>query len=212
MSKSKTPSRKSRSCQPRGVGRNQPIPAKKPPTTVPPPQCARVLQRYISGQSLRAIARVENRDRETVAKIIRSRDDEIKNYVNHSNEKFYGLANIALVSLARGLESSGWLALRFLEAVGVFPIPREEPPAVVQEPTAAEIREAKTQAFFARFAKEAYERSKAFDAPLVDIDADLHAGEAKLNGPAGSNGQLGTKNDKPSSVARRRIFDSRDED
>jgi hypothetical protein len=210
-SRSVRPSRKSRKIPPSGVGQNQPIPTKKPPTIVPAPQCARIVQRYISGQSVRAIARAENRDRETIAKIIRSRDDEIKNYVNHSNEKFYRLANVALVSLARGLESSGWLALRFLEAVGVFPIPREEPPAVAQQLTADQTREAKTQTFFARFAADVYERSKAFDAPLVNIEADLHAGEGKSNGTAGSNEQRGTENDKPSSVVRRSILDFKDE-
>jgi hypothetical protein len=47
--------------------------------------------------------------------------------------------------------------------------PREERPAVVQQLAAAEIREATIQAFFAHFAKEAYERFRAFDAPLVEV-------------------------------------------
>jgi hypothetical protein len=90
--------------------------------------------------------------------------------------------------------------------------PREDRPAVVQQLTAAEIREAKIQAFFARFAADVYDRSKAFDAPLVDIEADRHAGEGKLNGTAGGNEPHGTEKDIPSPAARRSVLDSRDED
>jgi hypothetical protein len=99
-----------------------------------------------------------------------------------------------------------------MEAIGVFPIPREEPRAVVQEPSAAEIREAKIRAHFAKIAEEIYARSRAFDAPLVDIEEELRDGEAKSNGPAGSNGQHGSEHDEPSSGARRSILDFRDED
>ena len=52
----------------------QPEPTKAPRTSVPPPQSARIARRFISGESIRKIAREENRDRETVKRIVQARD------------------------------------------------------------------------------------------------------------------------------------------
>jgi hypothetical protein len=209
------PRSSSRTVRHRGVRRNQPIPAKSAPTTVPLPQVARIMARHVAGESARSIARAEGRHRETVGKIIRNGSSEVSDYITGVHNELRDLAGVALDTLEHALarKGSGWLALRILEAVGAFPNPREERPAVVQgptEPTPAEIREAKIRAFCAHFAKEAYERSTAFDAPLVDFDKDLHDGEAKSNGTAGSSGQCGTEHDTPSSGARRSIFDHKD--
>jgi hypothetical protein len=117
-----------------------------------------------------------------------------------------------VVSLGHAIEKNGWLAFRFLEVIGGFPKPREERPPVVQQPTAAEVEEARIQAACARFAAAAYERSRAFDAPLVDVEKDLHAQEGKLNGTAGNSERLGKENYEESPVVRRSIFNFKDED
>jgi hypothetical protein len=54
------------------TNQNQPSSTKKPRTIVPAPQSARIMQRYVGGQSIRQIAREERRDRATVTKIVRS--------------------------------------------------------------------------------------------------------------------------------------------
>jgi hypothetical protein len=210
MSKSKP---RSRSCRPRGIGQNQPVPAKKAPTTVPPPQIARIVARHVAGQSVRAIARAEGRDRETVVKIIRSGADEVRDYVTGVEEQFEGLAGNALVSLGHAIENNGWLALEFLQRLGVFRAAGEKAPTAMRQPTAAEVREERVRAFFARIAAEAYERSRAFDTPLVEIEKDLHAQEGKLTGTTtGSGVERGEENHGSSRVERRSLFDQRDGD
>jgi hypothetical protein len=74
----------------RVIHRDQPRSTKKPRTIVPPPQSARITQRYINGESIRQIARDEKRDRATVTKIVRS--VEMQLFVQKMREKFYGLA------------------------------------------------------------------------------------------------------------------------
>ncbi len=56
------------------VRQNLPNSTKKPETIIPAPQRERILQKYVAGQSIREIAREENRARETVTKIIRCDD------------------------------------------------------------------------------------------------------------------------------------------
>jgi transposase len=79
------------------------------------------MQRYVGGESIRQIAREEQRDRATVTKIVRS--DEMNTVVQEMRERYYGLASAAadaiehtlrvqkdgrtaLVNAARGLVKS----------------------------------------------------------------------------------------------------------
>jgi transposase len=79
------------------------------------------MQRYVGGESIRQIAREEQRDRATVTKIVRS--DEMNTVVQKMRERYYGLASAAadaiehtlrvqkdgrtaLVNAARGLVKS----------------------------------------------------------------------------------------------------------
>jgi hypothetical protein len=163
---------------------------------------------------VRSIARAEGRDRETVAKIIRTHSGEVLDYTTGTKEDFRNLAGVALESLGHALErkGSGWLAFRFLEAIGGFPDTPERRPTIIREPTAAELKEARIQAACARFAAGAYERSRVFDAPLVDVQKGLRADEPKLNGTTGNGERNGDADREQSSEARRSILDSMDED
>ena len=67
--------------------------AKNPRTIVPPPQSARIVERFITGQSIREIAREERRDRATVTKIVKG--PEIQSYIQALREKFYGALETA---------------------------------------------------------------------------------------------------------------------
>jgi hypothetical protein len=114
-----------------------PRPTKKRRSVIPPPQSARIMHRYIAGESIRQIAREEKRDRETVTKIVRS--EEVADYVRTMRERFYGLGETALGAVQRALEQGdARLAYEHLKDIGVVP-DREMTNAVqrqMQGPTA----------------------------------------------------------------------------
>jgi hypothetical protein len=94
---------------------------KKPRTIVPPPQSARIMQRYVAGDSIRQIARGERRDRATVTKIVRS--DEMSAVVQKMRERYYGLGLDALDAVQHGLQvrKDGGLGRQVLTDIGVIP-------------------------------------------------------------------------------------------
>ena len=109
----------------RTVSQSQPKPTKMPRTIVPPPQSARIMQRYVGGDSIRQIAREEQRDRATVTKIVRS--DEMNAVVQKMRERYYGLGFDALDAIQHGLQvqKDGRLGRQLLVDIGVAPSPAE---------------------------------------------------------------------------------------
>jgi hypothetical protein len=100
---------------------NQHKPAKKSRNRIPPPQRERIFQKYVAGKSVAEISREENRNRETVTKIVRS--EEMCEYVKGMREEYYGLASSALVTVRHRVEQGkdAQLAYRVLVDVGVVP-------------------------------------------------------------------------------------------
>ena len=98
---------------------------KKPRTSVPPPQAARIAGRFISGQSIREIARQEGRDRETVTRIVRARD--VQEHVVLLRAKFFEVGVDAIDALQHQLKDGkdGKLGLEVLRDVGAVPTKRE---------------------------------------------------------------------------------------
>src|SRR6202008_4407443 len=87
---------------------------------IPPPQRIRVMQKYALGQNQTAIARDENLNRETVAKIVRSA--EMDAYIEEKREAWRGLCDEALETIRRLLrENDKQVAFRVLESNGVIP-------------------------------------------------------------------------------------------
>jgi hypothetical protein len=106
------------------VHQDRPRSTKNPRTIIPPPQSARIVQRYICGESLRKIARAEHRDRGTVAKIVRG--PEVAEYIEVLRGKFYGALEIAMDTLLNELQNPssktrGGLACEMLKSSGVVP-------------------------------------------------------------------------------------------
>jgi len=103
------------------INQNQPKSTKKPRTIVPPPQSARIMQRYVGGESIRQIARDERRDRATVTKIVRS--DEMNAVVQKMRERYYGLGFDALDAVQHTLQvgKDGRLGRQLLVDIGVAP-------------------------------------------------------------------------------------------
>lgn len=107
----------------RQVGQNQPKPAKPRRIIVPPPQSARIIQRFVAGESVRAIAKVERRDRATVTRIVNS--DEVKKIVQLMRSQVYGMAGDALDAVRHALREQkdarvGYQLLRDIGAVPRF--------------------------------------------------------------------------------------------
>jgi hypothetical protein len=111
--------------RPGSIIQNQPSSTKKPRTIVPPPQSARIMQRYVAGDSIREIAREERRDRATVTKIVRS--DEMNAVVQKMRERYYGLGFDASDAVQHTLQvqKDGRLGRQLLVDIGVAPSPAE---------------------------------------------------------------------------------------
>ena len=118
------------------TNQNQPSSTKQPRTIVPPPQSARIMQRYVAGGSIREIAREERRDRATVTKIVRS--DEMKAVVEKMRERYYGLGFDALDAVQHALRvrKDGGLGRQVLTDIGVIPS-SEERYAITSQPNKA---------------------------------------------------------------------------
>ncbi len=158
-------------------------PAKKPRTTIPSPQVARIIQRCISGEGIRKIAREEKRDPGTVAKIVRS--EEVLGYTQKLREQYYGLGELALDGLRRALEKSsdGRLARELLRNIGVIPN-SEEAHALERQMQQAEpaTEEQAVKAEMLKLALGAYERAKMFNMPLPALDDPELPQTEPLNG------------------------------
>ena len=168
--KSKISPRESGKSVERRARHNPPKPAKKPRTTIPSPQVARIIQRYISGEGIRKIAREEKRDPGTVAKIVRS--EEVLGYTQKLREQYYGLGELALEGLRRALEKStdGKLAHELLRNIGVIPN-SEEAHALERRMQQAEPEtEEEVKAEMLKLVFGAYERAKMFNMPLPALD------------------------------------------
>ena len=105
----------------RATNQNPPTSTKMTRTIVPPPQSARIMQRYVGGESIRQIAREEQRDRATVTKIVRS--DEMQAFVQRMRERFYGFAFDAMDAVEHSLkqQNDARLAYRMLSDIGIVP-------------------------------------------------------------------------------------------
>jgi hypothetical protein len=94
------------------------------------------MQRYVGGDSIRQIAREEQRDRATVTKIVRS--DEMNAVVQKMRERYYGLGFDALDAVQHTLQvrKDGGLGRQVLTDIGVIPSP-EERYAIASQPDKA---------------------------------------------------------------------------
>jgi hypothetical protein len=128
-------SRKAPRHQLRATNQNPPRSTKKPRTIVPPPQSARIMQRYAGGESIRQIAREEQRDRATVTKIVRS--DEMQGFVQKMRERFYGFTFDAMNAVEHSLkqQNDARLAYRMLCDIGIVPSAEERYSIATQPPS-----------------------------------------------------------------------------
>lgn len=110
----------------------RPRPAKNSRTRVPPPQSTRIVGRFIAGESVRSIARAENRDRATVTRIVNS--DEVKKIVQLMRSQVYSMAGDAVDAVRHALreQKDGRVGYRLLMDIGAIPRPGETEAIVSQ--------------------------------------------------------------------------------
>jgi hypothetical protein len=85
----------------------------------PEPKILRIQQRYINGQNKSEIAREEQVDRGTVARIVQF--PEVQNFIAQAQQEFFGLVPDATAALRHALrvEKNPTIALAVLERTGV---------------------------------------------------------------------------------------------
>lgn len=94
-------------------------------TSVPPPQAARIAARFVSGESMRKIAREEKRDRETVRRVLKTEDIQL--LVEQLRVKYFALGSAALDAVQHQLSvnKNSRLGMEILTNIGVVPSKRE---------------------------------------------------------------------------------------
>jgi len=114
------------------TGVNQLKPAKRTRNRVPLPQRERILQKSIAGKSVTQIAREENRNRETVARIVNGA--EVRELVRRMRSEVYGLANDAVATVRHALQEQkdARVGYKLLMDIGAIPLPAEAEANAVQ--------------------------------------------------------------------------------
>jgi hypothetical protein len=148
-----------------------------------------LMQRYISGESLRKIAQEEHRDRATISKIVKC--PEVVEYIEVLRGKFYGALEIAMDALLDELrnpnsKTRGGLAYEMLKSGGVIPN-RSQTVGLelkTQEPE-PESEQAAIKRIAVALVQGAIERHRYFGLPLEEadeIEATLHSQGKGENG------------------------------
>jgi hypothetical protein len=112
---------KSKAQKRNATNQKRPRASKNRKSRIPPPQAARIMQRYVAGENIREIARVEGRDRGTVTRIVKS--EQMQTHVQQMRQLYFGLAGAAMESVYRALQQSsdGRLGHEILRNLGVIP-------------------------------------------------------------------------------------------
>ncbi|MFZ0634437.1 MAG: hypothetical protein WA755_17655 [Candidatus Acidiferrales bacterium] len=155
------------------------------------------MQRHAAGESVRKISREEHRDRETIAKVVKS--DEMHAYVQGLREQFYGLADLAIAAVRRGLqEGDAKLAYQVLIDIGVVPNQAERAEMLAQEPLSTE--DARHKELLGKLVDVALQRHHAYGTPIEELDPHLKTIGAKVNEDTGKLEPIGPE------VKRRKLI------
>ena len=153
---------------------NQSNTAKKRRDRVPPPQKLRILQKYAAGQSVLQISREEHRDRQTVARVVKS--EEMQQFIQQMREEFFGLAGDAIAAVRYTLqhEKDGKLGLQLLECMGVVPSNEEKLGIRFTESSSKDTEQAAVARETEKLAFITLNMARTFDQPLPHVVAQTH--------------------------------------
>jgi hypothetical protein len=139
------------------------------------------MQKYVAGESLLQIGREEHRDRDTVARIVKS--EEMQEFIRQMREQFYGLAGDAIAAVRYALQNDkdGRLGFQLLTTMGVIPSEAERSAlAPTQDAEDAEEAAVATQA--SQLAYIMINRAKIFGQPLPHVEEVEPTQEGQPNG------------------------------
>jgi hypothetical protein len=89
---------------------------------IPVPQQIRIQNRYLMGQSIRKIAREEDRDWTTIAKVLMKSSEQMQAYIEEQRAKLFVLTSDAVDVIRKGLKRGNLeMAYKFLIDTGVMP-------------------------------------------------------------------------------------------
>ena len=121
------------------ISQDRPRSAKVGASKIPLPQQERIKQRFIAGQTVRQIAREEDRARETIDRIVKSQD--MADFVREMRAKFVGLGEDALAAVTSSVRGGDApLSYKILEAIGIVPS-REETISIATQQLATQTDE-----------------------------------------------------------------------
>lgn len=152
---------------------NQLKPAKQTRNRVPPLQRERILQKHVPGKSISAISQEENRNRETVSKIVRG--PEMQEYVRAMRERFFGLSLDAIAAVRHSMtqQKDGRLGFNLLASIGVVPTQEEKQLLTAPGPEPESDEDAEVKRIMAGLIEIIIERAKIFGHREPEIEAEL---------------------------------------
>jgi hypothetical protein len=153
-------------------------PAKGSRNRVPPPQRERILHKFTAGKSIKDISSEENRNRETVSKIVHG--PEMQTLVHAMRKKWIGLGSDAINAVQHALtdQKDGRLGFQVLSTIGVIPSP-EETKLLATPPLEPEEARVKKQVMY--LVEETIERGHIYGMELPEYDALLKRISCRIN-------------------------------
>jgi len=160
---------------------NQHKPAKRTRNRVPPPQRERILQKYTNGKNIIDISKEEQRNRETVSKIVHG--PEMQEYVRAMRERFYALgpAAISAVEYALTKQKDGRLGFQLLVNIGVIPSPEEGRLLAAPQVVAGDSADQGVKEIMARLIEGVIERASALGYRAPELERDLEKVGGRIN-------------------------------
>jgi hypothetical protein len=159
----------------------QPKPAKQTRNRIPPVKRIRVMQRYASGENQTAIARNENLNRESVARIVKSA--EMEAFTEEIRESWRGLCESAVESVRRLIaQDDRPTVLRVLESNGII-APQGQVQNLSVQTTAKPTGDERVNTLRACFADVMMERARIFKTPMPELNEIANERGIKLDFP-----------------------------
>jgi hypothetical protein len=148
---------------------------------IPPPQKERILQEYAAGKSITDIGKQENRNRETVAKIVHG--PEMQEFVREMREQWYGLGPDAIGAVRHSLRAQrdGRLGFQVLASIGAIPSPEERQSVIAAFAEPLSDKEARVHEWVRRLTVMAIETATTFGIRDTIFNANLAKVGCRIN-------------------------------
>jgi len=181
VSNANNPVRSAKLTKPAATGQAaiQPKPAKKARNRIPPVKRIRVMERYASGENQTAIARNENLNRESVARIVKS--EEMEAFTEEIRESWRALCKDAIQSVRRLIASDDrQTVFRVLESNGII-APQGQVQNLSVQPATKPTGDEGVNNLRACFADVMMERSRVFKTPFPELAEIAEQNDIKLD-------------------------------